>query len=488
MATDMLSQALGTTPALVRGFGEKTGMKERAEFGRKNIAETFEKGAEAEAEAAKRQFDIQQGEIAKTAQAERDLAAGTKAEMQALELGTEGYKEFEIPQIKASDYAANASLRLLSSLLLGGVGGASGRAQLMAIKEMQDAEDRNQRQAFAAAKLKFDEADKKRKDSNEMLKQRFDRMLNLLSKNRNAALVEAKMIEGSMGDGLIAAQLRKGNYQKAYELFTKSIDAVDKADAELEKQRLIYSEKRNLALLRKGTGGGDGAPTKLEKGERWNPVEQRVEAVPGSKLFVKQVDDHGKDYRGLVSVETKTNSAIEKIKRITNPKNADAFDAAFSGNVPYSGYITGAIQQKAIDLNREIDSLKSDMKAAGLELIRQGGSIGQITEREWPIIEQMIASVSPSLSPAAAKDAFARVQGYLERIKNNAQNFYVNEYEDTQYYNPTAEIVSIRGGRQRAAAPKKKYSMGEILTRGNKKYRVTGLSDPENPDIEEVKE
>lgn len=270
MATDMLSQALGTTPALVRGFGAKTGMKERADFGRQNIAETFEKGAEAETEAAKTQFDIQQGEIAKTAQAERDLAAGTKAEMQALELGTEGYKEFEIPQIKASDYAANASLRLLSSLLLGGVGGASGRAQLMAIKEMQDAEDRNQRQAFASAKLKFDEADKKRKDSNEMLKQRFDRMLNLLSKNRNAALVEAKLIEGKMGDGLIAAQLRKGNYQKAYELFSKAIESQDKADAELAKQQAIFAQKVALKQT-PGAGGGtkegkiQQLPAQLEK-------------------------------------------------------------------------------------------------------------------------------------------------------------------------------------------------------------------------------
>ena len=262
MATDMLSQALGTTPSLVRGFGAKTGMKERAEFGRQNIAETFEKGAEAEAEAAKTQFDIQQSEIGRTAQAERDLATGSAREAQALEQGTEGYKEFEIPQIKASDYAANASLRLLSSLLLGGVGGASGRAQLMAIKEMQDAEDKNQRQTFAAAKLKFDEADKKRKDSNDMLKQRFDRMLNLLSKNRNAALVEAKLIEGKMGDGLIAAQLRKGNYQKAYELFTKSIDAVDKADAELAKQQAMLARqiavKQTVGGGTVGRGGGGG--------------------------------------------------------------------------------------------------------------------------------------------------------------------------------------------------------------------------------------
>ena len=270
MATDMLSQALGTTPSLVRGFGEKTGMKERAEFGRKNIAETFEKGAEAEAEAAKTQFDIQQSEIGRTAQAERELATESAREAQALEQGTEGYKEFEIPQIKASDYAANASLRLLSSLLLGGVGGASGRAQLMAIKEMQDAEDKNQRQTFAAAKLKFDEADRKRKDSNDMLKQRFDRMLNLLSKNRNAALVEAKLIEGKMGDGLIAAQLRKGNYQKAYELFSKAIESQDKADAELAKQQTIFAQKVALKQT-PGAGGGkkegkvQQLPTQLEK-------------------------------------------------------------------------------------------------------------------------------------------------------------------------------------------------------------------------------
>lgn len=270
MATDMLSQALGTTPSLVRGFGAKTGMKERADFGRQNIAETFERGAEAEAEAAKTQFDIQQSEIGRTAQAERDLATGSAREAQALEQGTEGYKEFEIPQIKASDYAANASLRLLSSLLLGGVGGASGRAQLMAIKEMQDAEDKNQRQTFAAAKLKFDEADKKRKDSNDMLKQRFDRMLNLLSKNRNAALVEAKLIEGKMGDGLIAAQLRKGNYQKAYELFGKAIESQDKADAELAKQQTIFAQKVALKQT-PGAGGGtkegkvQQLPTQLEK-------------------------------------------------------------------------------------------------------------------------------------------------------------------------------------------------------------------------------
>jgi hypothetical protein len=46
---------------------------------------------------------------------------------------------------------------------------------------------------------RFDEQEKARVDNNKMLKDRFDRMIDLLSKDRNAALVEAKLIEGNLG-------------------------------------------------------------------------------------------------------------------------------------------------------------------------------------------------------------------------------------------------------------------------------------------------
>jgi hypothetical protein len=224
-------------------------MKGRADFARSKIAETFESGARAEEEAAKTQFGIEQGQRQREATAERDLANKSRIEASRLELENQPYQQFEAPQIKASDYAKNAGMRLLSSLIVGGIGGASARAQLVAIREMQDAEDRVQGERFSAAKLKFDEADRARKEHNNMLKDRFDRMLNLLSKDRNAAMVEAKLIESQAGNGLIAAQLRKGNYQKAYELFTKAISASDQADAELEKQKTILAGKKELKAM-----------------------------------------------------------------------------------------------------------------------------------------------------------------------------------------------------------------------------------------------
>jgi hypothetical protein len=77
------------------------------------------------------------------------------------------------------------------------------------------------------------------------------------------------------------------------------------------------------------------------------------------------------------------------------------------------------------------------MKSAGLELIRQGGSIGQITEREWPILEAMIAGISPEMTPEAARAEFTKVRAYMNRLKDNAKDAYQTEWGDTQYFKPS---------------------------------------------------
>ena len=223
--------------------------------------------------------------------------------------------------------------------------------------------------------------------------------------------------------------------------------AQDRAERRaIERQRLNLD--RYKAYKGDGSGSSIGPGTKLEKGERWNPDEQRIETVPGSKLYVAQSNAHGKDRSSLVAVETKTNSAINKIDEILDPKNQAGFDANFSGMVPYGGFVTGRF---APDSRRKIESLKSDMKSAGLELIRQGGSIGQITEREWPILEAMIAGISPEMTPEAARAEFKKVRAYMNRLKDNAKDAYQTEWGDTQYFKPAP---GDKTPRQSTAAPK----------------------------------
>lgn len=226
--TSTLPDTLGTVPTALTGLGKQKSITGRGEFARQQVPALFKGRAEAEAEAELGKFRRDQGIVKKTAEAERTLADRSREETEALEAGVKPYEEFKVPEYKASDYAANTAIRIVTALALGGVAKSSAMGQLQAIKSMQEAEDRGLRDAFTAARMTFDEAEKKRLDSNKMLKDRFDRLMVLLSKDRNAALAEAKIIEGNMGEGIIAAQLRAGNYGKAYELFNKAIDASDK--------------------------------------------------------------------------------------------------------------------------------------------------------------------------------------------------------------------------------------------------------------------
>lgn len=225
-----LPDTLGTVPTLLGGFGKAGGISGRGKFARENVGALLSKGAEAEAEAKFGAFERDQGILQKTAQAEKDLATGMRTQTQNLERDLAKPGEFAAPEIKASDYAANAAMRMVTALLLGGVARTSAMGQLQSIRAMQDAEDKGQRQAFADARLKFDDSERARKENNAMLKERFERMMKLLSQDRNAALVEAKLIEGNMGKGIIAAELRAGNYNKAYQLFQNAMKQADQLE------------------------------------------------------------------------------------------------------------------------------------------------------------------------------------------------------------------------------------------------------------------
>ena len=234
--TSRLADTLGTVPKLLEGYGKQTTTEGRGQYARQKLPALFRGGAEAEAKAKMDAFERDQGVLRKTAEAERDVARGTRMETQKLEAGLQQRGVFEAPEYKASDYAANSATRLLTAVLLGGVARTSARGQLEAIKAMQNAEEQGLRDEFEAARMRFDEQEKQRLDNNKMLRERFDRMIDLLSKDRNAALVEAKLIEGNLGKGIIAAELRAGNYSKAYDLFNKAADAGDKIALERAKQ------------------------------------------------------------------------------------------------------------------------------------------------------------------------------------------------------------------------------------------------------------
>ena len=186
-----------------------------------------------------------------------------------------------------------------------------------------------------------------------------------------------------------------------------------------------------------GGGGEGGSPTKLRPGEVYNAKLDRVEAKPGSELYNKQSKSHASDYKAASGTQSKMDESIAKIDNILDVKNKTAFEGNFGG---YNAYGTRMLPGENSDLRKSIDSFKSDLKMAGLELIRQGGSIGQMTEREWPIVEQMIASIDPVLGEENARKVFEDIKTRFQTIKAAAQDVYDTQWSSTQYHK------GLRGG------------------------------------------
>lgn len=194
------------------------------------------------------------------------------------------------------------------------------------------------------------------------------------------------------------------------------------AQQELKNKQAEGEQKANAA--RQAAINPEGI--KLKPGEHF--VQGAVESIPGSDLFINQSNKHGKDYQALQGVNVKAKSAIDKVDEILGDK--DAFNSNFGG---YNAYLTQYLPGASSDTRKKIEGLKSDLKAAGLELMRSGGSIGAMTEREWPIVEAMIANISPMLSEEEAAFQLAKVKTRMDQMVKNAQEAYSTEWGSTQF-------------------------------------------------------
>ena len=185
------------------------------------------------------------------------------------------------------------------------------------------------------------------------------------------------------------------------------------------------------------TGVPEGV--RLKPDERWNEKTQMVEQVPGSAAFIEQQTKHGKDLGALKTTQATTKWGTERIDKILDPKNKTGFENNFGG---FTAYATKELSGNTAKVKTELDSLKSDLKNKGLQMFRAGGSIGAMTEKEWPIVESMLATITPKMDVKDARDVLEAVRAKFEALENLASEKYNDQWRNTQYHKP----VSTSGG------------------------------------------
>jgi hypothetical protein len=172
---------------------------------------------------------------------------------------------------------------------------------------------------------------------------------------------------------------------------------------------------------------------KLRPGEKWDPVNERVDAIPGSDLYVSQAIKHEKDMKAVKGIERKSTEAIKNIDRILSPENEKGLAQQFGG---FGAYVTQYGAGETADVANLIAQFKSSLKSAGLEEFRTGGSIGAMTTAEWPIVEAEIASLNPKMTLEAAKATMRRVQTRLQNMSDDARATYNDTWQRTQFHKP----------------------------------------------------
>lgn len=183
----------------------------------------------------------------------------------------------------------------------------------------------------------------------------------------------------------------------------------------------------------KSGGGEKPANNLLQKDQRWvmKDGEWVAEVIPGSRTFLAQKNLYAADKSTMDVLESSSKASADKIDFMLKPENKDAFNNLFGG---YNAkYATQYMSGKTADVKQKLESLKSEMKAAGLQIMRSGGGVGQITEREWKIMENMIDSLDPTMSENAARTVLQDISSRMNAVANQGRQKFNTEWTGSQF-------------------------------------------------------
>jgi hypothetical protein len=172
------------------------------------------------------------------------------------------------------------------------------------------------------------------------------------------------------------------------------------------------------------------ANVKLEPGQKLDENGNIVN-MPNSRIDAQQRKAHAGDAKKIETVNVATDSTLSNIDQILDPKKSSDFDANFGYGSSFTSKTPGAR-----DVAAKIDNIKAALKSLGLEDFRVNGSIGAMTEKEWPIVQDRIAALKDNMSPEAARQTLADIKDRLNMMRNIAHDSYDNQWGASQYYKP----------------------------------------------------
>src|SRR5574343_311549 len=178
--------------------------------------------------------------------------------------------------------------------------------------------------------------------------------------------------------------------------------------ATAENARLSIEQRAEAARMHDETLRAIAAMSAGAKNEPKAPAGYRykddgtLEQIPGGPADVKTKAQHAKEVAANKSVQANLDAEIKNIDKLIGPRKVDsagnpvfAIHPGLNAAVGPFDVRTPTILTDTANAESAIESLQSKASINALRDVRSGGSqsIGQITEREWPRLESMKATL-----------------------------------------------------------------------------------------------
>lgn len=108
---------------------------------------------------------------------------------------------------------------------------------------------------------------------------------------------------------------------------------------------------------------------------------------------------------------------------------------------------------EASKVEGDLDSIANRLKAQGLKVLREGGGIGAITEKEWDILANQVANIDRTRGTEYVKGELEKVKLRMNEMKRNAaQRHYEQfgeEYSGSRDAQPTPTTPAAASGNRK---------------------------------------
>lgn len=192
----------------------------------------------------------------------------------------------------------------------------------------------------------------------------------------------------------------------------------EQASRDAQARRLIAAEDQP------GGGGLIPSPVVLGAPSEAQQAAERERAVAGAKR------EGEAPQAGL-----QAGSQLDMFDRLTSMANQVLKAPGLDRAVGLYGAIPNVPGGKGADAESLIDSLRAQVSAMKLQAMRDasktGGAVGNVTEKEWPRLESMIAALNPKASPELFRQQVGDLIKEITVSKTRIQDAYTQEFGKT---------------------------------------------------------